>query len=293
MALPRFASCRCSREGGGGCLGLFKMAASRNQPNPHVMVWLSPAPLDTPRSKSLQMQLGWILAILTDSCFNIPLLVEQSCLRAPDTSQTSSLLQRVCPKIHPNLRELGGNLFVFFVFWGLFDFIFLFVSTNLGDKAAVNNLCPSTVIYSPAPYITGRYLGRSQSHLCIFQVSGVTQHPWTVGSLCAEHPKTLAHSILERTSEAWEGISRTSVHFVFISAELSPGLRVRAICNNIHCFSGSCYKHIHAMHCTVQENQSPLLRTAVAQTYWLNLWSTLRRKHPRLVQNESWIQLTL
>lgn len=100
------------------------------------------------------------MAILTDSCFNIPLLVEQSCLRAPDTSQTSSLLQRFCPEIHPNLRELGGNLFVFFVFWGLFDFIFLFVSTNLGDKAAVNNLCPSTVIYSPAPYITGRYLGR-------------------------------------------------------------------------------------------------------------------------------------
>lgn len=100
------------------------------------------------------------MAILTDSCFNIPLLVEQSCLRAPDTSQTSSLVQRVCPKIYPNPYELGGNLIICFLelVWFYF-FVCLFVCfyQSWGQGCSKQS---RSVNYSPAPYITGRYLGR-------------------------------------------------------------------------------------------------------------------------------------
>lgn len=68
------------------------------------------------------------------------------------------------------------------------------VSINHRDKAAVNNPSPSAVTYKPCILNSSQVFRQEvcQNHLCIFKISGGTQHPQTVVSLYAEHQKTLA-----------------------------------------------------------------------------------------------------
>lgn len=68
------------------------------------------------------------------------------------------------------------------------------VSINHRDKAVVNNRSPSAVIYKPCILNSSQVFRQEvcQNHLCIFKISGGTQHPQTVVSLYAEHQKTLA-----------------------------------------------------------------------------------------------------
>lgn len=179
------------------------------------------------------------------------LLLGWSGLRVPVASQPLSVAKAVCPKIYPNHYEAGGS-------WNLLGVFFdIEVSISHRDKAAVNNSSPGAVIYKPCTLNSSQVFRQEvcQSHLCIFKIFGGTQQPQTVVSLYAEHHKTLVPGGVRRGGGgvAWEQITRTRVHFVLsrgsysaVSAALGSLLGLSSIAST-DCFSGSCYKYIHAM----------------------------------------------